>query len=201
MAGHRARAIHKQGSETVTKSSRRQVLKVFVAGAAMAATSTSFLDAAFGAADSGAMALAGGGSLLVYRRDSGWVGIVIDPVGERIPEPNGWVVIEGGRLIGLENGLVVDGTTVGKDWTEHKDVIVFKQDGSPDQYLSLPLWARGPVLQSQAPLWERALGQRTIEQPTPTIMPEITPTIPGVITPSPGQGVSPPAAPAPRTTR
>lgn len=185
----------------MTQASRRQMLKVFVAGAAMAATSTSFLDAAFGASDSGAMALAGGGSLLVYRRDGGWVGIVIDPAGERIPEPNGWVVVEGGRLIGLENGLVVDGTVVGKDWGEHTDVIVFTQSGS-EQMLSTPMWAAGPVLESQAPLMARALEQRTmIEQPAPTNMPQITPTVPSIIAPTPGQGASPPVAPAPRTTR
>ena len=186
----------------MTQASRRQMMKVLVAGAAMAATSTSFLDAAFGAADSGAMALEGGGSLLVYRRDDGWVGIVIDPVGERIPEPNGWVVVEGGKLIGLEKGIIIEGTVKTEDWIQEAGdgVVVFVQSPPDDKVLTTPLWSRGPVLASQAPLLERAAIEAT-EERIPTNMPEITPAVPGVTLPTPGTGVTPPASPAPRSTR
>lgn len=183
----------------MNQSSRRQVIKTFVAGAAMAATSTSFLDAAFGQAESGVMALVGGGSLLVERREGRWAGEVVDQGGQRITEPNGWVVVEGGRLIGLEKGIVADGIIAMEDWGDHADVIVFSQDGSPDQYLSLPVWARGPVLQSQALLWEGALQQRTQAS-----MPELRapqPTVPTITTPAPTPGVTPQTPPAPRTGR
>jgi hypothetical protein len=175
------------------------VIKTFVAGAAMAATSVSFLDAAFGQADSGVMALIGGGSLLVERNDGRWVGVVVDPEGQRITQPSGWVVVDGGRLIGLEDGLVVDGTIVSADWIQHSDVIVFVQDGSLDQKAAWPLWARAPVLQSQAPLLERAFEQRT-----PTSMPELqtpTPSLPTITAPTPRPDVSPQAPQVPRTTR
>jgi hypothetical protein len=148
----------------MTETSRRTVLKLAVAGAAMAASTTSFLEVAFGQVGQGEMALAGGGTLIVQRARLGnWTAIVVDPRGNRITNATGIVVVENGRMIGLENGVVVDGVVRTDDWIQHTDVIVFVQHGDGAVMAANPVWARGPVLAGQRPLLERAIQLRGAE--------------------------------------
>ncbi|MDP6953000.1 MAG: hypothetical protein QGF53_09605, partial [Alphaproteobacteria bacterium] len=143
------------------------MIKTFVAGAAAAATSTSLLEAAFGQTGRGELALAGGGRVLVERQEPDWIGTVVDTGGERISDGTGWVVLDSGRLIGLEEGVVVDASIVSEDdpFALHTDTggydqIVFVQDGSAPISQANPVWAQSPILARQAPLWADALALR-----------------------------------------
>ena len=146
----------------MNETSRRNVLKLAVAGAAMAASTTSFLELAFGQPGEGQMALAGGGTLLVQRiRGGNWMAVVIDPRGRRLENATGIVVVDTGRMIGLQNGLVVDGVIRTDDWAQHTDVIVFVQHGSLERMAAVnPVWARGAVLASQAAMLQSAIDLR-----------------------------------------
>jgi hypothetical protein len=188
-------------------TSRRQVIKTFVAGAAAAATSTSLLDAAFGQTGRGELALAGGGLVLVERQAPDWMGTVVDTGGERISDGTGWVVLDNGRLIGMEKGVVVDASIVSEDdpFVLHTDTggydqVVFVQDGSAPINQANPVWAQSPILARQAPLWEDALALRNehgnVRALTPEVStPEIRPEIPQVTLPRPDPTVSPPPPP------
>lgn len=190
-------------------ASRRQVIKTFVAGAAAAATSTSLLEAAFGQTGRGELALAGGGLVLVERQAPDWMGTVVDTGGERISDGTGWVVLDNGRLIGMEEGVVVDASIVSEDdpFVLHTDTggydqVVFVQDGSAPISQANPVWAQKPVLERQAPLWEDALALRNehgnVRALTPGVSaPEIIPDIPQVTPPRPGTDITPPQPPQP----